>query len=204
LDGFSLEKRSSNGLAKRDALPNITEGIKDLFDGLDRFWKGQNQFSKFKKRAVGDSFRYPQGFKLDEGNSRIYLPKLGWLRYRKSRQIVGTPKNVTVLVEADGYYISIQTEFQEEAPLPDMSEPIGLDLGVKHFAALSNGDFYEPLDLEKEEKKLKKQQLDVFRKVEAAKKNKILPKKGSKRSRKLKREESKRLKKARKKAHETA
>ena len=45
---------------------------------------------------MGDSFRYPQGCKLEQGNSRIFLPKVGWLRYRNSRPILGKVCNVTV------------------------------------------------------------------------------------------------------------
>ena len=58
-----------------------------------------------------DGFRYPQGFKVEEDNGRIFLPKIGYVRYRNSRKIEGIPKNVTVREEADGWYVSIQCEF---------------------------------------------------------------------------------------------
>lgn len=48
---------------------------------------------KFKKKSLDASFRYSQGFKVDQGNARLFLPKLGWVRYRKARLITGTPKN---------------------------------------------------------------------------------------------------------------
>lgn len=47
---------------------------------------------RFKKRGDKDGMRFPQGFEIDEVNARIKLPKLGWLRYRQSRALIGTPK----------------------------------------------------------------------------------------------------------------
>ena len=47
---------------------------------------------------------------LDQENSRIFLPKLGWMRYRNSRQVTGVVKNVTVSQSCGKWYISIQTE----------------------------------------------------------------------------------------------
>jgi hypothetical protein len=46
--------------------------------------------SRLSPLHKSDSFRFPQGFYLDQANSRIFLPKLGWLRYRKSRALLGT------------------------------------------------------------------------------------------------------------------
>ncbi|PZZ54899.1 helix-turn-helix domain-containing protein, partial [Escherichia coli] len=70
-------------------------------------WKNATEF---KKRGQNDAFRYPQGVKLDQENSRIFLPKLGWMRYRNSRQVTGVVKNVTVSQSCGKWYISIQTE----------------------------------------------------------------------------------------------
>lgn len=72
--------------ALQQALKNLDRAVKDAFDK-----KSPKQFPTFKKKGVAaDSFRYPQGFTI-EGN-RIFLPKIGWLDFRKSRQIEGTPK----------------------------------------------------------------------------------------------------------------
>ncbi|PZZ40854.1 hypothetical protein DIV28_32005, partial [Escherichia coli] len=69
-----------------------------------------------KKRGQNDAFRYPQGVKLDQENSRIFLPKLGWMRYRNSRQVTGVVKNVTVSQSCGKWYISIQTESEVSTP----------------------------------------------------------------------------------------
>lgn len=52
-----------------------------------------------EKKGQHGSFRYPdpKQIKLDQANSRLFLPKLGWLRYRKSRDVPGTLRNVTVM-----------------------------------------------------------------------------------------------------------
>ncbi|WP_409039664.1 hypothetical protein [Mannheimia haemolytica] len=49
-----------------------------------------------RKKGVKESFRFPQGCKIEQKNDRLYLPKIGWVRYRNSREIVGEVKNVTV------------------------------------------------------------------------------------------------------------
>ena len=86
----------------------LQQRLKDLDQAVKRFRESETVgFPKFKRRGRDDSFRYPQGFKLDEGNSCIYLPKIGWVRYKKSRDIQGTPKNVTVSLEAGHWYVSI-------------------------------------------------------------------------------------------------
>jgi putative transposase len=55
-------------------------------------------FPRFKKKGQSDSFRYPdpKQIKLDQGNSRIFLPKLGCVRYSKNREVLGEVKNATV------------------------------------------------------------------------------------------------------------
>ena len=75
---------------------------------LDRAWS--NCFEKraraprFKRRGDKDAFRFPdpEQFKIDEANARVFLPKMHWLRYRRSRDIEGEPKNITVALEGTG------------------------------------------------------------------------------------------------------
>lgn len=74
--------------------------MKDLDRAYKNFFEKRADFPRFKKKGVHDAFRYPQGFRLDEGNSRIFLPKIGWMRYRKSRATEGVPKQVTVSLSA--------------------------------------------------------------------------------------------------------
>ena len=73
-------------------------------------------FPEFHKKGRKDSFRIPQGFHVDNENGCIKLPKIGWMRYRRSREIAGTPKNVTVTLVHGKAFISIQTEREVETP----------------------------------------------------------------------------------------
>ncbi|MFO7808469.1 RNA-guided endonuclease InsQ/TnpB family protein [Guyparkeria sp.] len=61
---------------------------------------------------------------------RVFLPKLGWLRYRKSREVVGTVKNVTVSASGGKWFVSIQTEREVETGYHSASSIVGVDAGV--------------------------------------------------------------------------
>ncbi|MCF7333906.1 transposase, partial [Escherichia coli] len=74
----------------------LQQSLKDLERAYKNFFQKRAAFPRFKTRGQNDAFRYPQGVKLDQENSRIFLPKLGWMRYRNNRQVTGVVKNVTV------------------------------------------------------------------------------------------------------------
>ncbi|HBM2987436.1 TPA: hypothetical protein OMS29_003355 [Klebsiella aerogenes] len=73
----------------------MQQSLIDLERGYKNFFQKRAAFLWFKKRRKNDAFRYPQGVTLDQDNSRIYLPKLGWIRYRNSREVTGEVNNVT-------------------------------------------------------------------------------------------------------------
>mgnify|MGYP002614641965 FL=1 len=126
----------------------LQQKVMDLYEAFKKFFKGNGGYPKFKKRHSDDGFRYPQGFKVEEDNGRIFLPKIGYIRYRNSRKIEGIPKNVTVREEADGWYVSIQCEFElkPEISIPDIDTAVGIDMGVKRFLTLSDGNFINNLE----------------------------------------------------------
>ena len=126
----------------------LQQKVMDLYEAFKKFFKGTGGYPKFKKRHSDDGFRYPQGFKVEEDNGRIFLPKIGYVRYRNSRKIEGIPKNVTVREEADGWYVSIQCEFElkPEISIPDIDTAVGIDMGVKRFLTLSDGNFINNLE----------------------------------------------------------
>lgn len=108
-------------------------------------------------------------FKLDQGNSRIRLPKLGFLRYRKSRDVEGTPKIASLTREADGWYVSVMAESVTKA-LPTATAMGAADRGVTNFLATDTGRFVAPLDAHKASLyRLRRYQRAVARKIEAAK-----------------------------------
>lgn len=74
----------------------LQQTLKDLERAYVNFFAKRADFPRFKRKGQSDGFRYPQGCKLHQSNSRIFLPKLGWLRYRNSRDVLGVVKNATV------------------------------------------------------------------------------------------------------------
>ena len=122
----------------------LQQALKDLDRAYRNFFEKRAGFPKFRKKGENDAFRFPQGAKLDEPNARIFLPKIGWVRYRKSRTVLGTIKNVTVRRSGDKWFVSIQTEREVEASVPPSSGIVGVDLGVARFATLSDGTVIEP------------------------------------------------------------
>ena len=63
----------------------LQQSLKDLEAAFRNFFQKRADFPKFKKKGLKDRFRFPHEFKLEESNERVYFPKIGWMRYRKSR-----------------------------------------------------------------------------------------------------------------------
>lgn len=144
----------------------LQQSLKDLERAYKNFFRKRAAFPRFKKRGQNDAFRYPQGVKLDQENSRIFLPKLGWMRYRNSRQVTGVVKNVTVSQSCGKWYISIQTESEVSTPVHPSASMVGLDAGVAKLATLSDGTVFEPVNsFQKNQKKLARLQRQLSRKV---------------------------------------
>ncbi|WP_349293588.1 RNA-guided endonuclease InsQ/TnpB family protein [Gallibacterium anatis] len=143
----------------------LQQSLKDLEKAFKNFFQQRADFPKFKKKGVKESFRFPQGCKLEQNNNRIWLPKIGWVRYRNSREVIGEIKNVTVSQKCGRFFVSIQTEFESQIPVHKGGE-LGIDMGVARFATLSNGEFFEPLNAFKTYKgKLAKFQRQLKNKV---------------------------------------
>ena len=147
----------------------LQQSLRHLDRAYKEFMSGKRGFPKLKKRGQQDSFTYPQGFKVDEPNSRIYLPKIGWVRYRKSRDIQGLPKNVTISLSCDKWYVSIQTEQEVAEPIHSSLSSVGIDMGIANFATLSDGtQIASPNALTKHLKKLSKLQRQMAKKVKGS------------------------------------
>ena len=123
----------------------LQSSLKDLESSFKNFFAKRTDFPRFKKKGTKESFRFPQGCKLEQHNNRIWLPKIGWVRYRNSRNVSGSLKNVTISQKCGKWYVSIQTELEKEIPAPKGGE-VGIDMGVVRFATLSNGQFFEPIN----------------------------------------------------------
>jgi len=159
LAGFlGLWKRSEEyGFLKEAHSQILQQTLKDLDKAIrSAFTRGNGiRFPKFKKKYLHDTFRYPQGVKVS--GRRIYLPKIGWVRFFKSREIEGKIKQVTVKREYKHWFVSIVVE-KEKTCVERKDNPVGIDMGVRRLYTLSNGEFQNPLDLGKLERRLKREQ----------------------------------------------
>jgi len=126
----------------------LQQTLKDLERAYANFFAKRTAFPRFKKKGRHDRFRYPdpKQIKLDQANSRLFLPKLGWLRYRNSRDVRGTLKNVTVSANSGAWFVSIQTEREVAPPTHPATSMVGIDMGITRFATLSDGSHIEPLN----------------------------------------------------------
>ena len=143
----------------------LQQTLKDLERAYANFFEKRADFPRFKKKGQSDSFRFPQGIKLDQGNSRVFLPKLGWMRFRKSRQVLGEVRSATVSQSGGKWFVSILTERTVEKPIPQ-GGAVGIDMGIARFATFSDGTYLAPLDsFKKHQQRLKKYQRRMARKV---------------------------------------
>ncbi|MDP3840998.1 MAG: transposase [Oxalobacteraceae bacterium] len=146
----------------------LQHALKDLETAYKNFFAKRTDFPCFKRKGCGDSFRYPdpKQIRLDQANSRIFLPKLGWLRYRNSRDVLGELRNVTVSQSGGKWFISIQTQREVKQPLPTATSAIGIDVGIARFATMSDGSHIAPLNsFKKHQQRLARFQRSMSRKV---------------------------------------
>ena len=146
----------------------LQHALKDLEKAYKNFFEKRTDFPKFKRKGSGDAFRYPDSkqIKLDQRNDRIFLPKLGWLRYRNSREVLGEVRNVTVSQSGGKWFASIQTQREVEQPLPAATTAIGIDVGITRFATMSDGSFVAPLNsFKKHQQRLARYQRRMSRKT---------------------------------------
>jgi putative transposase len=146
----------------------LQHALKDLEKAYKNFFAKRADFPRFKRKGGGDAFRYPdpKQIKLDQANNRLFLPKLGWLRYRNSRDVLGEVRNVTVSQSSGKWFASIQTQREVEQPLPTATTAIGIDVGIARFATMSDDSFIAPLNsFKKHQQRLARYQRRMSRKV---------------------------------------
>ena len=146
-------RRQLNAI-KRNAYPWMLDvsksvpqqAVKDLGAAFKRFFRGEARYPRFKKKGKSrDRFRADNGpGTVTVSGRRIKLPKLGWLRLRERPRFTGTIKSAIVSREADRWFVAISVETDDiptvayPAPTRD-DNPVGVDLGVKALATLSDG-----------------------------------------------------------------
>ena len=193
-DGKPKNPRRSAGDIQITALPDLKkarpwyvgidstvlqQNVKRLDKAYENFFDGRG-FPKFKNRSTFSSFTYTMGIKV-QGN-KIYLPKIGWMRFHNSRPILTgfTIKAATIRKRQDGWYVSLRIE-DKTVPdyvaiaLVDVKSAIGCDMGITYLVHLSDGHQIENPKFatnKKVKRTLKIRQRRVSRKVKGSKNRK--------------------------------
>ena len=168
---------------------SVKKSIEDGYTAFSKFFKHQSAFPKFKKKGKSDVKMY--FVKTDKKTiipcerHRIKIPTLGWVRLKEKGYIPTTKdgfiiKSGTVSVKAGRYYVSALVEIPDNQISNNNSEGIGIDLGLKAFAVVSNGKTYKNINksskIKKLEKQLRREQRCLSRKYEKLKKGEVTQK----------------------------
>jgi len=120
------------------------QAFTNLGSAFKRFFKGQGKYPKFKKKGVRDSFYLSNDqFKIAE--NRIKIPKLGWVKLTECLRFSGKILSATVSRTADKWFVSFQVQMESSQfnVSKNQADVVGVDLGVKNLASLSNGEIVE-------------------------------------------------------------
>lgn len=153
----------------------LQQAIFHLDSAYTKFFREKGGFPKFKsKHTHRFSYSLPQGVKVNFETKKVYISKVGWVKTRIDRIFEGKIRTCTVKQVPSGkYFISVLFEDNKELPnkLPiEEKTTVGIDLGLKTFATLSNGSVYERIRIIKqEEKQLAKLQRRHSRKIKGSK-----------------------------------
>lgn len=122
-------------------------------------------FPRFQGRNRYTSFCYPDGagWKLD--GKTLRLAKIGEIKVKLHRPLEGTIKTCTIKYEAGQWYVTFSCEVAQYSPLPEVESEVGIDLGITHFAALSDETFIDsPRFFRRGQADLKRKQRALSRK----------------------------------------
>jgi len=118
----------------------LQQVLADLQRAFTNFFERRARYPRFKSRKRDHArFRIPQRVKVVDG--KVYIPKVGWVRIRQSREVDGTTKSATFRREADGHwYVSLVVEFEmpDVAITIDPAKVVGIDLGLIDFVTTSD------------------------------------------------------------------
>ena len=161
---------------------SVTQAVNNGQTAFENFFNHKSAFSRFKKKGRSDVKMYfvrnnPKDCLCER--HRIKIPSLGWVRIKEKGYIPTTKdgyviKSGHVSIKADRYYVSVLIEIPDKRIASSSSEGIGIDLGLKDFAIISNGKTYKNINksakLRKLERRLIREQRSLSRKYENLKK----------------------------------
>lgn len=145
----------------------LQQSLRDLDNAFQRFFRKQSKYPRFHSKHRKNSYRtINQKGTIAIENDKLQLPKLKTLvKINQSRTFTGKIKNATVSkTPSNKYFVSLLVE-EEDAFGTSKSNEVGIDLGIKDFAILSNGTKYnmDIKHIKKLEKKLKRLQKQFSR-----------------------------------------
>ena len=161
---------------------SVTQAVNNGQTAFENFFNHKSAFPKFKKKGRSNVKMYfvrnnPKDCQCER--HRIKIPSLGWVRIKEKGYIPTTKdgyviKSGHVSIKADRYYVSVLIEIPDNRIANNSNEGIGIDLGLKDFAVVSNGTSYKNINksakLKKLEKQLIREQRSLSRKYENVKK----------------------------------
>ena len=162
---------------------SVKQSLENANTAYQKFFKKQSNFPRFKKKSKQDVSMYfvrtnATSF-IDCERHRIKIPTLGWVKLKERSYIPILKegyiiKSGTVSQKANRYYVSVLIEVPDPIISQNFTEGIGIDLGIKNFAILSNGKIYKNINKSESirslEKKLKREQRCLSRKYKNYKK----------------------------------
>lgn len=148
---------------------SLQMSIRNIDNAFTKFFREKKGFPKFKKKRAEQSFQCPQHSKVDFKNGTLNIVKIPDIKIILHRKFKGEIKTVTISKTSTGkYFASVLVETADTLPKKSSLKEkttIGIDLGIKHFATLSNGVKIEnPKHLNKSIDVLKKAQKRLSRK----------------------------------------
>ena len=182
LNNEYLPKKPDKLWIKEASSKSVKRSIENGCVAFTRFFKHQSAFPNFKRKGKSDVKMYfvknnPKDCQCER--HRINIPSLGWVRMKEKGYFPTTKdgyviKSGHVSIKADRYYVSVLIEIPNDRIANNSNEGIGIDLGLKDFAIVSNGKTYKNINksarLKKLEKQLIKEQRSLSRKYENLKK----------------------------------
>ena len=126
----------------------LQQTLRDL-DRAYRWWDGRASAPTLRRKGVNDSFRFPDPVSLQvkrtgKSSGQIKLPKLGWGRLRGWQALPGDICNITVSHRAGRWFAAVQCEREVMEPVSSILPPVGIDMGIAVFAAMSDGSNLAP------------------------------------------------------------
>jgi len=174
-NGRGLKKQFN--AVKKVEFPFVTEVTKCVVDtafenlnkSFQNFFKKRSKYPQFHKKGIHESFTI-DNTKFTVDGKKIKIPKLGWVRMTEELRFTGKLMSATVKQRAGRWFVSVSVETERTESDNQVSGAVGIDLGIKTLATLSDGTVFEnPKTYYKYDKQLRRAQKSLSRKKQGGK-----------------------------------